>query len=258
MIVDRSAPRAYVALGLAVVLGVALVFSLVRAREAQSQAATAAVTIASLQMRLAALDPQVQFLRDRRDIFEASKRYTRGADRHDKDLVRSAFWPDATIGGSPPMKLDEYVDAEEKQLTGYAAHQHHITGQTFDFDGDTAHVESYVVYFLVPRDTKADGAGPATMGRALTSEKTRLGSGRYVERWERRDGEWRILVREYVEDLALLGETVDLCGTNGCLGSWDRNDLSYLRPLEHQTAEQRAARVEANRSPRTPGGGAAR
>jgi hypothetical protein len=86
----------------------------------------------------------------------------------------------------------------------------------------------------------------------LTTEKTRLGSGRYIERWERRNGEWKILVREYVEDLSLLGDTVDLCTGGGCLGSWDRNDLSYVRPLEHQTPEQRRARGDANRQPRNP------
>jgi hypothetical protein len=139
-------------------------------------------------------------------------------------------------------------------LAGYSAHQHHVTGQTVEIDGDTAHVESYLVYFLVPRDRTADAAGGATLGRALTTEKTRLGSGRYIERWERRDGEWKILVREYVEDLVLLGDTVDLCTAGRCLGSWDRTDPSYQRPLEHLTPEQRQARGDANREPRHPAG----
>ena len=152
------------------------------------------------------------------------------------------------------MSRDAYVDWEEGVLSEYAAHQHHVTGQTIDIDGDTAHVESYVVYFLVPRDRGADRAGTATLGRASTSEKTRLGSGHYIERWVRRDGDWKILVREYVEDLALLGDTVDLCTVGRCLGSWDRTDLSYVRPLEHQTPEQRQARVDANRQPRHPAG----
>jgi hypothetical protein len=193
-------------------------------------------------------------LKDRRDIFEASKRYTRGADRHDKDLVRGAFWPEATISYGTPMSRDEYVDWEENTLAGYAAHQHHITGQTVDIEGDTAHVESYVIYFLVPRDRSADTVGPATLGHASTSEKTHLGSGRYLERWQKRNGEWKILVREYIEDLSLKGETVDLCSAGSCLGSWDRNDPSYARPLQHITPEQRRARGDANRQPRHPQG----
>lgn len=224
----------------------------VRAPEAQG--VTTATLIAGLETRLTALDPQVQYLKDRKDIFDTIKRYTRGADRHDKELVASAFWPEATISFGTPMGRDEYVDWEETELSGYAAHQHHVTGQTVEIDGDTAHVESYLVYFLVPRDRAADTTGAATLGRALTTEKTRLGSGRYIERWERRNGEWKILVREYVEDLALLGDTVDLCTAGRCLGSWDRTDPSYVRPFEHMTAEQRRARGDANRTPRHPAG----
>lgn len=241
------------AAGLAAVGAVAMLLTSIGDPEAQEGVTTAAL-IAGLETRLTALDPQVQYLKDRKEIFDAMKRYTRGADRHDKELTASAFWPEATIGVGTPMSRDEYVEWEETTLAGYAAHQHHVTGQTVEIDGDTAHVESYVVYFLVPRDRGADAAGAATLGRALTTEKTRLGSGRYIERWERRDGEWRILVREYVEDLALLGDTVDLCTAGRCLGSWDRTDPSYQRPFEHLTAPQRQARGDANREPRHPAG----
>jgi hypothetical protein len=241
------------AVGFVALAAVILLATSWRVPEAQEGVGAAAL-IASLETRLATLDPQVHYLKDRREIFDVLKRYTRGADRHDKELVASAFWPEATISFGAPMSRDEYVDWEEGVLAGYAAHQHHVTGQTIEIDGDTAHVESYLVYFLVPRDRSADSAGAATPGRALTSEKTRLGSGRYIERWERRDGEWRILVREYVEDLALLGDTVDLCSAGRCLGTWDRTDFSYQRPLEHLTTEQRQARGDANRTPHHPAG----
>jgi hypothetical protein len=52
----------------------------------------------------------------------------------------------------------------------------------------------------------------------------------------------------------LLGDTVDLCTSGGCLGSWDKNDLSYARPLQYQTAEQRKARGDANKEPHNPQG----
>ncbi|HVY64993.1 MAG TPA: nuclear transport factor 2 family protein [Gammaproteobacteria bacterium] len=256
---NRSGRRARLAVPLKWVVAVAAasaaVVTFVGAPVAQEGATSASALAASLSARLDALDPQVRYLKERKDIFDVLKRYTRGADRHDKELVRSAFWPEATISFGTQMTRDQYVDWEENELAGYAAHQHHITGQTIDIDGDTAHVESYVVYFLVPRDRSADTVGPATLGKANTKEKTRMGSGRYIERWERRNGDWKILVREYVEDLALLGDTVDLCTNGGCLGSWDRNDLSYVRPLQYQTPEQRKARADANRQPHNPGGG---
>ena len=234
-----------------------LVFMIAVEPKAQPESDAPSVRIAALQAGINELDPRVAFLKARQDILDTSKRYTRGADRHDKELVRSAFWPEATISYGTPMARDDFVDWQERELADFAAHQHHVTGQTVEFDGDAAHVESYLLYFLVPRDRSVDEAGEATPGKALESEKTRLGSGRLVERWERRDGEWKILVREYIEDLALEGETVDLCGSSGCVGTWDRNDPSYMRPLEHLTPEQRRTRAEASRRTRHPLGAAA-
>jgi hypothetical protein len=200
---------------------------------------------------LARLQLQVGELKDRQDIADVLQRYIRGIDRHDKDLARSAFWPDARIDLGTPMGRQDYVNHEEKALAAYAAHQHHITGQTVEIDGKTAHVESYVFFIAVPRDRHLDEAGPATPGHALTGEKTEIGSGRYIERWEKRNGEWKILVREYVHELTVKGDTVDHCSARPCLSRWDRGDLSYVRPLEPLTLEARRARAEANKKTRS-------
>jgi len=204
--------------------------------------------------QIAALQAQVAYLTDRQQISDTLQRYIRGIDRHDKDLARSAFWPEARINLGTPSGRDEYVDHEEAALAGYAAHQHHITGQTVEIDGNTAHVESYVFFIAVPRDRSKDTEGPASPGRAKVSEKTQLGSGRYIERWEKRDGEWKILVREYVHEMNVYGETADYCSTRPCLSRWDRDDLSYVRPLEPLTQEERRARAEANQVPHSPAG----
>jgi hypothetical protein len=201
---------------------------------------------------LARLQAQVEQLADRQDIADTLQRYIRGIDRHDKELARSAFWPEAQINMGTPYGRDEYVDHEEAALAAYASHQHHITGQTVDLQGNTAHVESYVFFFALPRDTRSDERGRATPGHAKVSEKNRLGSGRYIEKWEKRNGEWKILVRAYVHDLSVDADTVDYCSTRPCLTRWDREDLSYVRPLQPLTAEQRRARAEANKKTRTP------
>ncbi len=182
------------------------------------------------------IEADVTYLMDRQQIADTLQRYIRGIDRHDKALARSAFWPDARINmGSTPQRLDEYVNHEEGVLATYLSHQHHITGQTVEIKGNTAHVESYVLFLALPHNV---------------AEKTEVGSGRYIERWEKRQGEWKILVREYVHDLTVHAETVDYCATRPCLGRWDREDLSYVRPLEPLTVEQRRARAEANKKAR--------
>ncbi|MEJ1963708.1 MAG: nuclear transport factor 2 family protein [Gammaproteobacteria bacterium] len=201
---------------------------------------------------LAGLQARVNYLTDRQDIADTLQRYIRGIDRHDKDLARSAFWPEARINLGTALGRDEYIDHEEAALAAYASHQHHITGQTVDLQGNTAHVESYVFFFALPRDRHTDAVGRATPGHALVSEKTRVGSGRYIERWEKRNGEWKILVREYAHDLSVDAETVDYCGTRPCIGRWDRDDLSYMRPLQPQTDEQRRARAEGTRKTSSP------
>jgi hypothetical protein len=108
----------------------------------------------------------------------------------------------------------------------------------------------------VPRDTSKDTPGtPVTPGRAFTSKDTQLGSGRYIERWEKRNGEWKILVRAYAHDLNVFGKTDDYCGRRPCITRWDKQDLSYVRPLEPLTAEQRAALAESNKQTHGPQSG---
>jgi hypothetical protein len=42
---------------------------------------------------------------------------------------------------------------------------------------------------------------------------------------------------------------VDVCA-DGCLGRWDASDISYRRPLEPLSADERRARVEQGKTPR--------
>lgn len=216
------------------------------ARDGQPQASSDAAEIAQLRK-------QVTDLRDRQEIADTLQRYIRGIDRHDKELVRSAFWPDARINLGTPSSRDEYVDREEAALAAYARHQHHITGQSIDIQGNTAHVESYVWFVAVPRDASKDTPGPAaTPGHPLVSQDTQLGSGRYIERWEKRDGEWKILVREYAHDVNTFAKTDDYCARRPCLTRWDKGDLSYVRPLEPLTPQQRDALAESNKETHGP------
>ena len=209
--------------------------------EAQPQASNDAAEIAQLR-------EQLTDLRDRQAIVDTLQRYIRGIDRHDKELVRSTFWPEARINLGTPNGREEYVDREEAALAAYAQHQHHVTGQTIDIEGNTAHVESYVWFIAVPRDTGKDTPGPSvTPGRSLVSGDTQLGSGRYIERWEKRNDEWKILVREYAHDVNAFAKTDDYCGKRACLTRWDKQDLSYARPLEPLTPEQRSALAESNK-----------
>src|SRR4051794_12492329 len=92
------------------------------------------------------LRDQVRYLSDRLAISDCINRHARGCDRHDIDLITSAYQPDA---------IDEH-GATTNPGPGYGAwanaahaatsqvHTHNVTTHTCDIDGDNAHAESYV------------------------------------------------------------------------------------------------------------------
>jgi hypothetical protein len=63
-----------------------------------------------------------------------------------------------------------------------------------------------------------------------------LAGGRYIDRLERRQGEWRIAAREVVIEWVVAADGAQALFSIGAFpkGAWDRSDLSYRRPLEVQ------------------------
>ena len=68
----------------------------------------------------------------------------------------------------------------------------------------------------------------------------RVISGRYIDRLEKRDGEWRIAIRRSTVELVFTADASplqsDLDKQQGYPGGTrDRRDLSYVRPLTLET-----------------------
>jgi hypothetical protein len=92
----------------------------------------------------------------------------------------------------------------------------YITNIRVDIDGDTAHAESYVLFVQRRRD----------------GGNHDVGGGRYIDRLERRDGEWRIVARELVNEwLGQMQRGVFGGAENYTGGRWDHEDPSYHRPF---------------------------
>ena len=164
-------------------------------------------------------DPQIQRLLDRAAIQECLARYARGLDRHDEELVLSAYFEDAVdrhgqFTGSPRELAAWGADQHESV---WDAHQHFLSNTTIDLDGDSAHVETYVMFVQRRR-----GGGVVDFG-----------GGRYVDRFERRAGDWRIAARVLVMDWVCEAGAQDPRGVldRYVRGRWDREDVSYARPL---------------------------
>ena len=162
-------------------------------------------------------EPGLQELLDRQAIVDCLHRYARGVDRGDEELIRSAYHPDAVedhgayIGG-----VDGLVDFLAAAHRPFDAYQRFVTNTTVDLDGDAAHVESY--YLCVLRDDDA--------GRLLVN------GGRYVDRFERRGGDWRIARRVVVVEWEQAGEGGRPRYPVMVPARRDREDVSYLRPLD--------------------------
>ena len=168
----------------------------------------------------AQLARDIRYLRDRADIEDCIQRYCRGADRLDRELLCSASHPDATddrgagFTGSPAQFAD-WLFPHLRTLDGTS---HTVCNTLSDIDGDTAHAESYVI-FSVWRHPREGDEGFASMGTA-----------RYLDRLERRDGRWGIVHRECMVDMTFRAP-VGVPMPGGLLGARDRTDRAYARPL---------------------------
>jgi hypothetical protein len=248
--------RAPIIVAVLLLAGVAT-YVLLGERQTGGDDAADRAALRALDAQLTALEADVADMSTYQAIWENELRYTRGLDRHDLDLERAVFWPEAAISYSTLVDLADIDTWANVAHANGAGHQHHVTGLTLDVDGDTAHEEGYILYSSDPKRDKAfDTPGQATPGRIVPGSYATLGTGRYVNRYERRNGDWRMIVHEYVHDISVRLEAVDLCAT-GCLGRWDRADISYLRPLEPLTVAERQTRAEQGKTPHAAPNGAA-
>lgn len=129
----------------------------------------------------------LQELLDKQAIHEVLMRYCRGIDRRDLELLLGVFHPDALDEhGIFDGNAQEFARMAMDMLEQFTATSHMIMNEYVQLDDDTAHVESYV---LASHRSERDGRKvDMTMG------------ARYVDRFERRDGEWRIAHRAVVHD----------------------------------------------------------
>jgi len=152
----------------------------------------------------------------RAQILDCIHRYCRGVDRLDEELILSAYHPDAidwhgNFAGSPPAFVEQLF---ERHAGKFHVSQHHITNHlVLDLHEDIAHTESY--WFVV-------------LGH--DSETLQLSGGRYVDRFERREGEWRIAHRVVLVEWRAEPAAKDTAWPS-LDPTRDRSDPSYTRPL---------------------------
>ncbi len=157
----------------------------------------------------------IQTLIDEALIRKVHLRYCRGVDRMDWDLVRSCYHPDATDEhGGYSGGIDGFIEWVSAGLPRFESTMHFTGNQLVEVHGDTAWAEHYAI---------------VQHRRAATAEQPAadlIVNVRYVDRMERREGEWRIAQRVVIADSEKI-ETIE--------GSW--LNLALLRPSRRDPSD---------------------
>ena len=125
-------------------------------------------------------------LADREAIRDCLFRYCRGTDRADPDLLRTVYWPGAMDHHTGFEGTGEdFIEWALPRLALLEQKVHMIGNILIDLDGDTAKVETYLWSVSI-----SPGDEP----------RQSVVAGRYLDRFEKRDDEWRIAERWVVHD----------------------------------------------------------
>lgn len=185
-------------------------------------------------MTTAAIDPRLQTLLDKQAIREVLRRYARGIDRMDWELVRSCYHPGAVDEhGNFVAPVEEFVPWVSGALATMHGTTHFICNTLIDVEGDAAWSEAYCIAYQ------------RTPSRSGTDNDHILGV-RYNDRFERRQGEWRIAHRKVVWEWSRIdpvGRTWNFTDQY-IRGKQDKSDPVYDQPgfgpsTEKQSAEER-------------------
>lgn len=124
----------------------------------------------------------------RQRLQDLNAAYCRGVDRTDEALLRSIFHEDATVDAGVfngnAMEFARVITEGLRQNSLRTFHS--VSNQWFEIDGDSAVGETYVIGL----NTTVESG----------SQQDSVSGGRYLDRFERRDGVWKFVQRTYVMD----------------------------------------------------------
>jgi hypothetical protein len=153
---------------------------------------------------MAHADYSPERIADRLQIQDCIHRWCRAVDRLDYEGMRASFHPDAVDRhGAFDGDIDGLVEWIRARHAAIPFSMHAVSNMLIEFAGpDRALVETYVRttqrYPAEARQALDQLAG----GRAGSGDGAMdlLTCSRYVDRFERRDGEWKIALRTLVAD----------------------------------------------------------
>ena len=185
------------------------------------------------------LESELRLLLDKQALGELLIRYARGIDRWDRELVLACFHPDASVHyNTYEGNAIEFYEALWERTEGHGngqggipRGQHVVTNALFEVRGDVAYGESYLEARRSGIGSRRAGAESEATGPGFPIERI----GRFIDRCERRNGEWRFVSRRVA--MEWMSEEVE--GSDVMPGGYrlenfaptrhDRSDPSYER-----------------------------
>ena len=151
-------------------------------------------------------------------IRECIYRINRGIDRIDEQLLESGFHPDAIVcwGTNEPLELAAWIKEAIRVQHTTERVQHLVGNILIELRGDEADVESYEIarHLTAMRDDMKD----------------LIVASRYIDKFVRRDGAWRIVRRDKVIDwIRALEGSDELYDQVPHRGKRDGSDISLER-----------------------------
>ncbi|WP_148573849.1 nuclear transport factor 2 family protein [Nocardioides caldifontis] len=152
------------------------------------------------------MDP-LQMLLDEREIRQVLYRRARATDARDLESALSCYHEDATEdheGFDGPIR--EYLATASPVFVGNSPIEvnYHLIGNTdIRLDGDDATCESYFIAVLTAHENG--------------TSRDYVNAGRYLDRFTRRNGEWRIQHRQCVYDWSHGADVTDRWWTRAAL-----------------------------------------
>lgn len=134
------------------------------------------------------MDAVLQQCLDERTCRDVLARYGAALDWQDRATLQTVFWPDAEadygfFSGSGAELMEVLLHIATLSQRRF----HMMGGERVRVEGDVAHAESYMITQAI--------ATTAAAGETRSS----LFYGRFLDRLERRAGEWRIARRIYLQ-----------------------------------------------------------
>jgi SnoaL-like domain len=159
---------------------------------------------------------------DNKEIRDVVYRFCRAIDRRDFELMRTCFHADATDDHGSQGSVDDLIAALRVELPIYERTMHFVGNVLVEPLGDQARAESYVVAYRRRAATVGDPARDVVNGV------------RFVDDFERRRGEWRIVHRVVAFEWTRVDDvpaTEWALPAGATLGRPDGDDVVFARHL---------------------------